>query len=75
MATQISLNCNKDFFTWSVFTKKSPLTKWGCHDCGYTAYEDEYYIGIWFICSKKMKYKLENNGKIYLGVHPVKELH
>lgn len=41
MALQICPNCRAKKFTWSIDEEESPLTKWRCWKCRYTAMEDE----------------------------------
>ena len=65
MATQICPNCKLDSFTWSIDKEESPLTKWGCYECGYIAFEDESLERECSNCYKKTESKLKDNLKMY----------
>jgi len=65
MATQICPSCQLDSFTWSIDEEESPLTKWGCYECGYIAFEDDSLERECSNCQKKIERKLEDTSKKY----------
>lgn len=65
MATQICPNCKNDSFTWSVDFDESQLTKWGCSECYYRAWEDESTERMCSNCNKKTESLLKDETKTY----------
>lgn len=61
LATQICPNCKADTFTWSIDNEENALTKWACHECGYTAWEDETLERDCLICGKKTEMHMKDN--------------
>ena len=64
MATQICPNCKANAFTWSI-DEEDALTKWGCHECGYIAWEDETLERVCSNCSRKTEMHLNDSGRAY----------
>lgn len=62
MATQICPNCKADAFTWSI-DEESGLTMWGCHECGYIAWEDETLERVCSNCGGKSEMNLKDGTK------------
>jgi phage FluMu protein Com len=65
MATRICPNCKADSFTWTTDEQETYLTKWGCYECNYVAYEDESLEKECSACKKKTNIKLEDTSKKY----------
>ena len=65
MATQICPNCKTDSFTWSIDEEESPLTKWGCYNCQYIAFEEESLERECSYCNKKSERRLEDKENKY----------
>ena len=65
MATQICPNCKADSFIWSIDEEEFPLTKGGCNNCGYIAFEDEGLERECSNCRKKPELRLEDTMKKY----------
>ena len=63
MATQICPNCKADTFTWSIDEEESTLTKWGCYECGYIAWEDETLERVCSNCRSKSEMHLKDDTK------------
>lgn len=65
MATQICPNCKSDSFTWTLDEAVSLLTRWGCYECGYYAYEDETLERECSNCKRKTDSRLGDEHKTY----------
>ncbi|MDA3613808.1 hypothetical protein [Polluticaenibacter yanchengensis] len=65
MATHICPNCKEDSFTWSIDEEESSLTKWGCYNCYYIAWEDETLERVCSNCGKKAEFNLKDDTKEY----------
>jgi hypothetical protein len=65
MATQTCPKCKQDSFTWSIDEEESGLTKWGCFNCSYIAFEDESLERACSNCHKKTESRLEDDSKKY----------
>ena len=65
MATQVCPNCQLDSFSWSIDEEESLSTKWGCHECGYIAFEDESLLRECAFCYKKIESQLKDKMKKY----------
>ena len=61
MAEQICPKCKEQYFSWHIDEEESPLTYWGCRNCGYEAYEDENFECVCENCLKKTKARLQDD--------------
>jgi hypothetical protein len=65
MSAHLCPNCRKYSFTWSINLDESPLTKWGCFECYYIAWEDESKERICTNCNNKTESLLQDDQKKY----------
>lgn len=65
MAEQICPKCKVQTITWSIDEEETPLTKWGCRNCGYVAYEDESLERICSYCGTKNEMRLDDGQNQY----------
>jgi len=61
MASQICPKCKSNSLFWKVDEDQSPLTIWGCGNCGYRAFENESDERICSDCGKKNESKFKDS--------------
>ena len=65
MSAQVCPECRQIGFTWSIDEHESPLTRWQCAVCRYSAEEDESEQGNCPMCGGQSAVRLRDTSESY----------
>ncbi len=65
MALLLCPDCKAYGFTWTIDGEQSPLTRWGCNACGYSAWKDEAFNRVCGACGNNTEGLLQDDNRKY----------